>query len=138
MSKFLTVNAGAKTVTLTLVASYTNSTSGLNYNGFSNGKMVVTVPTGWTVNVQFSNKGPLPHSAAIVSGASATTPAFPGAGLPSSELQTGIAAGQTASFSFKTGKPGTYRIACLVPGHEALGMWDSFVVSSSGSPSIKS
>jgi uncharacterized cupredoxin-like copper-binding protein len=124
-------------VTLTLTASYNNANSGLNFDGFSKGKMTVTVPTGWTVDVNFSNKGPLPHSAAVVANGSATSPAFPGSGMPSSELQSGIAAGQSTSFSFKAGKAGTYRIACLVPGHETLGMWDGFVVSSSGQPSIK-
>ncbi len=137
VGQFMKVNAAAKTVTLTLVASSTGANSGLNYDGYANGKLVVTVPTGWTVDVNLSNKGPLPHSAAIVKNSTATSPAFPGAGLPGSELTSGIAAGQSASFSFKTGSAGQYRIACLVVGHEALGMWDTFIVSSSGSPSIK-
>ena len=136
-AKFLSVNAAAKTVTLTVVASYTGTNSGLNFDGFAKGAMTVTVPTGWKVDVNFSNKGPLPHSVAVVSGANSTSPAFPGAAMPSSELQSGIAAGQSTSFSFTAGKPGSYRIACLVPGHETLGMWDRFVVSSAGQPSIK-
>lgn len=134
-SKFLTVNASAKTATLTLIAGYNGAASGFNFNGEAKGAMVVSIPTGWRVTVDFSNKGVLPHSAAIVANATATSPAFPGAGIAS--LTTGLASGQATTFAFTTGAPGSYRIACLVPGHEALGMWDTFDVTSSGTPSLK-
>ena len=136
-TSWMSYQSSTKTATLKLVAGYNSSQSGFNFNGYSNGQMVVTVPTGWKVTVDFSNQGQLPHSAAVVTTASSQSPAFPGAGLPASELVAGIASGQTATFSFTTGAPGDYRIACLVPGHEGLGMWDTLKVTSGGTPSVK-
>jgi sulfocyanin len=136
-SPWMTYQTSTKTVTLKLVAGYNSNLSGFNFNGYGNGQMVISVPSGWKVTVDFSNQGQLPHSAAVVTTATSSAPAFPGAGLPSSELASGIASGQTATFSFTAGAPGTYRIACLVPGHEGLGMWDTFKVTSGGTPSVK-
>jgi sulfocyanin len=135
-SQWLSYSAAKKTVTLDLIAGYNATKSGFNFNGYADGQMTVTVPVGWTVTVDFSNKGQLPHSAAIVTTATALTPAMPGAGLPASELQTGLAPGQSATFSFTPTTAGHYRIACLVPGHELLGMWDTLVVAPSGTPSL--
>lgn len=135
-SRWLTYQASAKTATLKLVAAYNGNSGGFNYDGYGNGKMVVSIPTGWKVTVNLTNKSSLPHSAAIVTNASATTPAFSGASIPSAELTSGIGQGQTATFTFTAGAPGTYRIACLVPGHEALGMWDTLQVTSGGTPSV--
>lgn len=136
-SQYLSYSASAKTVTLTLIGGMNGTAGGFNFNGEAKGAMVVTVPTGWKVTVHYSNKGVLPHSAAIVTNATATSPAFPGAGLSGASLTSGIPSGSSATFSFTTGAAGTYRIACLVPGHEALGMWDVFKVTTSGTPSIK-
>jgi sulfocyanin len=134
-SQFLSYQASTKTVTLKLVAGYNSSLSGFNFNGDGNGKMVVTVPVGWKVTVDLTNKGLLPHSAAIVTDtANSTTLAFAGAEI--ANVTTGIAPGATATFTFTPNKAGTYRIACLVPGHEALGMWDTLKVVSSGNPAI--
>lgn len=135
---WMTYATAAKTATLKLVAGYNSSLSGFNFNGYGNGQMVVSIPTGWRVTVDFSNQGQLPHSAAIVHTATSTRPAFPGAGLPGSELTAGIPSGKSATFSFTTGAPGNYRIVCLVPGHEGAGMWDTLTVTSTGKiPSIK-
>lgn len=134
-SKFLSYQAAAKTVAITLVAGYNSALSGFNYNGEGKGAMVITVPTGWKVTVTLSNKGLLPHSAAIVTNAAnSTTLAFPGAEVPNAT--TGVAPGSTATFTFTPTKAGTYRIACLVPGHEQLGMWDTLKVVASGTPAI--
>lgn len=134
-SKFLSYQASAKTVAISLVAGYNSALSGFNFNGEGKGAMVITVPVGWKVTVTVSNRGLLPHSAAIVTNAAnSTTLAFAGAEVPNPT--TGVAPGSTASFTFTPTTAGTYRIACLVPGHEQLGMWDTLKVSTSGNPSI--
>jgi sulfocyanin len=131
---YLQSNPAAKTVTLQLVAAATDAQGGFNFNGYSNGALKVTVPTGWTVTVQCSNQGAVPHSCAIVHGAADTKPAFPNAASPNPTV--GLEKGQQASFTFQASQAGNYRIVCLVPGHEQSGMWDTFVVSASGQPSI--
>ncbi|MCL6562833.1 MAG: multicopper oxidase domain-containing protein [Firmicutes bacterium] len=133
---FLTVDSARHRVDLRLVAALTPDNGGMNFNGYSKGAMTVTVPAGWQVRVSFTNRGPLPHSVAVVAGPTATTPAFAGAGAPLQALTAGIPAGQTMDFTFVAARPGRYRLACLVPGHEAAGMWDRVVVTSGGQPSI--
>jgi len=135
---WMTYSPAAKTATLKLVAGYNTNLGGFNFNGYGNGRMVVSIPTGWKVTVDFSNQGQLPHSVAIVHTKTSTAPAFPGAGLAGGLLTSGLAQGKAATFTFVAGAPGTYRIVCLVPGHEAAGMWDTFVVTGAGTlPSIK-
>jgi plastocyanin len=124
----MTCDSPAKSVTIKLTAR------GFDFNGYANGKMTMSVPQGWKVAVQFTNQAPTPHSAVIVSGPDATTPAFSGAGTP--DPVSGTPPGQSASFTFTADKTGSYRIACLVPGHQASGMWDTFQITSGGSPSV--
>jgi FtsP/CotA-like multicopper oxidase with cupredoxin domain len=108
---------------------------GFNFDGAANGAMVITVPVGWTVSITCHNAGTIPHSCAVVEGASSATPAFSGAETP--DPVVGMGPGATQSFSFSASTPGNYRIACLVPGHEDAGMWASFIVSAkASSPSI--
>src|SRR5436309_15924557 len=61
--RWLVANAKTHTATLTLVAAYTNALNGFNFNGYGNGKMVITIPVGYRVIVSFSNKSSVPHSA---------------------------------------------------------------------------
>ena len=57
----------ANTVEFTLIAGKTtNNSSFFNFNGFSNGKMTLTVPTGWTVVVHYQNFSPLRHSFDVI------------------------------------------------------------------------
>jgi uncharacterized cupredoxin-like copper-binding protein len=48
----------------------------------------------------------------------------------------GLGLGESSSFQFVASKVGTYRIACLVIGHESDGMWDWFDVTPGGLPSV--
>ncbi len=128
----LAVDANAKTVRFTLVAGYNGANSGLNFDGYFNGNVEIDVPQGWSVTVMCANKGPLNHSCAIVADESAGQPLFAGAATPNPGA--GLPAGQQASFTFKPNQTGTFRIACLVPGHEPEGMWIVFKVIGSGSP----
>lgn len=135
-SPWLSYNSATKTATLKMVAGYNGALSGFNFDGYGKGKLVVSVPAGWNVVVNFSNKGQLPHSLAVVTSHTGTTLAFPGASLPSADLTSGLAVGTTATFHFTPSTPGTYYLACLVYGHESLGMWDVLKVTSGGTPSI--
>lgn len=127
-SQYMQVNAASKSVTITL------DITGFNFDGDSNGKMTVSVPEGWSVTMDCDNKSTIPHSCAVVQGASSTTPEFTGA--ETTNPLTGLQPGSSANFTFTASTTGNYRIGCLVPGHMAAGMWDNFNVTSGGSPSI--
>ncbi len=129
-------DATAKTVSLTLVAGYNGANSGFNFDGYSGGNVEIDVPQGWAVTITCSNKGPLNHSCAVVADEAASQPVFTGATTPNPGA--GLPAGQQANFTFKPDRTGTYRIACLVPGHEPEGMWIVFRVVGSGSPAAYS
>jgi hypothetical protein len=128
----LSSDANAKTVSFALIASYNGANSGFNFDGYSGGNLEIDVPQGWAVTVTCSNKGPLNHSCAVVADETASQPLFTGATTPNPGA--GLSAGQQASFTFKPDRTGTFRIACLVPGHEPEGMWIVFKVVASGSP----
>jgi FtsP/CotA-like multicopper oxidase with cupredoxin domain len=135
VAQYLTADAGTRSVTLKLVAGVGNAVNGFNFDGYGNGQLKVTVPAGWKVTVNCSNSATLTHSCAIVRGAQDMTPAFPGAATPNPTV--GLQKGQSATFSFTPDQPGTFRIACLVPGHMDAGMWDTLTVAAAGGqPSI--
>ncbi|HYM90426.1 MAG TPA: sulfocyanin-like copper-binding protein, partial [bacterium] len=124
--------AQAHTVQLTLIGGKTQAAGGYNFNGYADGQLVVTVPLGWTVTVQFENAASPPHSVAVLpysdpQPAEGTRPAFPGATTPN--LQGGIPRGARATFSFVASRPGTYEFACGVAGHAIAGMWATLIVS---------
>ena len=133
--------AAGHTVQVTIVGGETTADGGFNLNGYARGGMTLTVPVGWKVVVEFENAGPLAHSL-IVLPYNATQPAvppdkpaFPGAATK--DLATGLPRGTKVTLSFIASRPGTYEIACGVPGHAAAGMWDKLVVSATATkPSI--
>lgn len=126
-STWLSAQPAAKTVTFNVTAGLTTANSGMNFNGFKNGGLTLTVPTGWTVVVRFTNQDPnLPHSVAVIHDAkqipvSAGAPVFPHAATKSPEA--GLPSGAHDEFRFVAGKAGSYLIFCAVPGHGAAGMW---------------
>jgi hypothetical protein len=128
----LSSDPAARAVSFTLVASYNGANSRINFDGYSDGNVEIDIPQGWSVTINCSNKGPLNHSCAVVADEAASQPLFTGASTPNPGA--GLAAGQQAGFTFKPDRAGTFRIVCLVPGHEAEGMWIVFKVVGSGSP----
>ena len=137
--RWLVANARAHTVTLTLVAAYTNALNGFNFDGYGNGKMVITIPVGYKVSVIFSNKSSVPHSAVVTPyGKKNATSNFPLAfkGAASPDPTSGITSGKTQRFTFAASKAGTYALVCGVPGHEAAGMWDVLKVTPKGTASL--
>ena len=137
--RWLVADAQTHTAKLTLIAAYTNALGGFNFNGYSNGKMVITIPVGYRVTVIFSNKSSVPHSAVFTpyskKNRNSNFPlAFKGATSP--DPTSGIGAGTTQRFTFVASKPGTYALVCGVPGHEAAGMWDVLKVTPKGTASL--
>jgi len=131
--RFLAVDSRRHRVTITLIASYDGTNGGFNFDGYSR-DLMWTVPRGWTVKVVCRNRGPLRHSCAVVQGAVSTKPAFRHAATP--QPLVGLEAGSTARFTFRAGRTGVYRFACLVSGHEDARMWDVLKITRSGKPSV--
>ena len=130
---WLTVDSATKTATFQLTAGLTQLNGGLNFNGFNDGKLTLTVPTNWNVVIRFVNHDAnLPHSVEVVDSvkpmpAGPVDPAF--ARAMSVRLMQGIGSGETDSLRFVASKPGTYLIFCAVPGHGLAGMWLRLKVS---------
>src|SRR5579885_787340 len=61
---WLTNNAKTKTATLTITAGFKG---GFDFNGYSKGQMTVNIPSGYHVNVVFSNNTAIPHSVVFTS-----------------------------------------------------------------------
>ena len=130
---WLRAEAASKTADFKLVAGLTDANGGMNFNGFSQGGLVLTVPQGWNVVLHFKNEDPnLPHSVEII----AEAPAVPsGPVLPAFErattgrLEQGFTSGQGADVRFVAAKSGAFSIFCAVPGHGAAGMWVRLAVS---------
>lgn len=138
--QILLVNARTRTVQLTLDAGATGADGGLNFDGYSNGTLQVSVPVGWTVQVGCNNMSTtLSYSCAIVGDLPVSTIsppiAFSGASIP--DPAVGLVLGGSKSFTFVASRVGRYRIASLAPSQEAGGMWDWLVVTSGGRPSVR-
>jgi sulfocyanin len=137
---FLRLTSAPKTVKITVIAAYSNDNYGMNFNGASHGRGSYIIPTGWTVEVDFINPSPVPHSAVIVEREQTKKlqvgePAFKGASVPNAV--TGIS-GNKASFRFTADEAGEYAIACGFPSHALAGHWIGFEVSASAqAPSLK-
>jgi hypothetical protein len=132
--QFLRVHAARHAVELTLIAADGAGNNGFNFDGYGRGELMVSVPRDWRVTVHFKNAGSLRSSCAVVTGPSASRPAFAGATTP--DPVTGLSNGETATFSFTATRVGTYRLASLVSGEELARMWDVLEVTRGGRPSI--
>lgn len=129
------VDAAHKQVSFVVTAADGGANGTLNFNGYANGQMVVTVPAGWHVHIDFVNSGAgaLPHSLEVIRAGSippqGTTPAIPQA--ETNDLIAGVPPQQHDSLDFVAAPAGNYLWFCGVPAHGIQGMWDRFVVSSS-------
>ncbi len=133
---WLTVDTTAKTATFLLTAGLTQLNGGLNFNGFNDGKLTLTVPTNWTVVLRFANHDAnLPHSAEVVDttkpmpAGPVEPPAFPRAMTLPARLMQGLGSGEADTVRFVASKAGSYMIFCAVPGHGLAGMWIRLKVS---------
>jgi hypothetical protein len=134
-SSWLSVDTATSTATFELSAGLTGLNGALNFNGFRDGGLTLTVPLGWTVVMHFRNHdGMLPHSAEVIDDVhplptQPVTPAFPRAATL--RLAEGLISEGRDDIRFIADKGGSYLIFCGVPGHGAAGMWVRLAVSGS-------
>jgi Sulfocyanin (SoxE) domain len=132
---WLAADTATRTASFQLIAGLTGLNGALNYNGFRDGGLTLTVPLGWTVVMHFRNHdGMLPHSAEVIDDVhplptQPVTPAF--ARAATVRLAEGLASEQTDDIRFVADKGGSYLIFCGVPGHGAAGMWIRLAVTGS-------
>jgi hypothetical protein len=131
---FIHVDAATQSAVVTLIAGHPATDIQFNYDGYGNGSLVLTVPTGWQVTIQCVNHGTVPNSCAVVANDTATSPLQPG--WSTADPRLGLDPGQSASFAFTPTATGSYRIASLVDGNEASGMWADLEISASGVPTL--
>ena len=124
-----------KSAKVVLVATFNAANYGMNFNGYSHGKAVLTVPKDWTVNVTFINPSPIPHSAIVIEKAETkklqvAEPYFTGGAIP--KHLVGLSMGK-AEFSFVPDEAGEFALACGFPAHSATGHWITLNVSADAS-----
>lgn len=131
-STWLVTDVPTKTVQFQLIAGFSGLNGALNFNGFGDGGLTLTVPAGWHVVIHFINHdGMLAHSGIVVADSSvptmgATSPAFSQA--VTLKVQEGLTATERDDMKFVADKTGSFLIICGVPGHAAAGMWIRFKV----------
>jgi sulfocyanin len=145
LAPFVYANAARKSALFQVVAAATPSNSGFNFDGYSKGKANFVVPVGWTITVEFSNRAGTPHNVVVTkSNRPPVTPtpvgetpavAIPG---PTKVTQGLSSTAGTVTTGFTANAPGTFALACGVPGHLQAGMWDKLTVSATATqPSIQ-
>ena len=137
-ARVLRYDAVARTVNITARAGYGGLSGELNFDGYADGQLTLHVPYGWLVSVTCVNDSHLlQHSCAVVPDTPPTLGArplaFPEASSP--DPTNGSAPATSTTFEFVANRAGSYRIACLVHGHEIDGMWDHLLVQRGVVPS---
>lgn len=139
------VDNAAQTVNLTIVAGQTPDNNYWNFNGAIRGRLAITVPVGYTVNIELINRDPnMAHSLGIsgelanFTAPPAPNPVFPGAisQNPQSMIDATMP-GETETISFVASTAGNYSMVCYIAGHTAVGMWLFFNVSEDGSAGVQ-
>ncbi len=144
-SSLLVDVAAAKTAYIYLTAGYNSNNLDANFDGYANGRLVITVPVGYRVVLNVTNDGGIPHDAGVYTVQNQL--AFAGAGDSTTALEhnpsAGIMPGQSATFRFVADRIGSYRLADLLYSfpahgrmHDSLGMWAAFRVARTGSPRV--
>lgn len=144
---WITVDEGAGTVVIDLVAGSTDSNNRWNFNGYANGDATVVVPEGYTVTLNFENLDPVNyHSVGVLERAASypaifdqAVPVFDGAMTTNATSMTEATApgGGTETISFTASAAGEYALVCPVPAHAVTGMWIGFEVSASGDSGLR-
>jgi acyl-CoA reductase-like NAD-dependent aldehyde dehydrogenase/plastocyanin len=118
-------------VKVTLVATFNAANYGMNFNGYSHGKAVLTLPVGTKVNVTFINPSPVPHSAIVIDKPDTKKLQIPEpwfTGGASTKHLMGQSMGKS-EFSFTADEAGEYALACGFPSHAVAGHWVALNVS---------
>jgi FtsP/CotA-like multicopper oxidase with cupredoxin domain len=139
------VDNAARTVRLTVTAGATPANNYWNFNGAINGDLAITVPEGYRVTIEFTNRDPnMAHSLGISPMTTSfalppePTPVFAGAITqnPGSMID-GTMPGETETVEFVAERAGNYLMLCYIPGHTAVGMWLFFNVSAGGEAGVQ-
>jgi len=130
------VDAAHKQVSFTVTAAQGGANGTLNFNGYANGRLTVTVPAGWRVHIDFVNSGAgaLPHSLEVIREGKIPPQGIEPPAIAQAEtrdLIAGVPPMQKDTVDFKAQPAGRYLWVCGVPPHGISGMWDRFVVSGS-------
>lgn len=131
-SAWLVSHVPTRTVQFQLIAGLSGLNGALNFDGFGDGGLTLTVPAGWHVVIHFTNHdGMLAHSAIVIADSlvptmGASSPAFSQA--VTLRVQQGLTATERDDMKFVADKAGSYLLICGVPGHAAAGMWIRFRV----------
>ena len=131
---YIKLDVATHTAVVTLIAGHPATDNQFNYDGYSSGALVLTVPVGWQVTIQCLNHGTVPNSCAIVSNGAAIQPILAEWSTP--DPHRGLDPGQSSGFEFTATTPGSYRIASLVGGSEASGMWADLEVKNGGTATL--
>lgn len=134
LKNYIRADSASSSVVIILIAAYPAGDYQFNYDGYGNGTLVISVPVGWQATVQCENRGTVSNSCAVVAGRNETVPVEPGWSTP--DPVRGLDPGQSASFAFSPTRTGSFRIASLVGGNEASGMWADLEVTQGGQPSL--
>jgi sulfocyanin SoxE-like protein len=131
---WMKVEARSKRVAFVVTAAQGGANGTLNYNGYANGRMTVTVPVGWQVHIDLENSGAgaLPHSLEVIREVHPVPPQGIAPAMPkaqTSDLIEGVPPQQRDALDFVAAPAGSYLWFCGVPSHGISGMWDRFVVS---------
>ncbi len=127
-------NPTTKTATFKLIAGVPGrAKSPFNFNGYTDGELVLTVPENSNIVMNFVNDDGTPHSAQVIDdklpipNIALDQPAIPRAYTKA--VSEGIAQFGTDAMRFKAAPAGSYLVFCGVPGHGLSGMWIRFKVS---------
>ena len=143
--EWFSVDSNARTVRMTIIAGSTPDFNHWNFNGANKGSLAITVPEGYTVSIEFTNRDPnMAHSLGVSAETvnfmvpPTPTPVFAGAisQNPGSMID-GTMPGETETITFVAERAGNYSIVCYIPGHTAIGMWLYFNVSTGGEVGVQ-
>lgn len=129
--KWVSYDAGTKTVTFALEAGAPGASGPFNFDGYSQGHATLVVPPNSQVVMNFVNHDGTPHSAEVIADKDPMPdmggdPAIPGA--YTTNLTQGLPQGGTDVIRITAPQSGSFRIFCGVPGHGLSGMWIRFRV----------
>ncbi len=131
---FLAFDTLKKTATFQLAAG-TEILDQVSFNGVRRGARVLTVPVGWRLGIEFTNRdAELPHSAMVVADSQPIPEQLPLPAFPQAQtvkVEEGLLEGDSDEIRFLADRVGRYLIACGVMRHAQRGQWLVLEVSAS-------
>lgn len=139
------VDEASGAVRLAITAGATEAKNYWNFNGYTDGEIVIVVPEGTNVTIDFSNADPaMAHSLGLSRELAnfamppAPDPAFPGAITknPTSMVSSTLP-GESETIEFVADEAGRYSLVCYIAGHTAVGMWIFFEIAADASVGVR-